>query len=199
MPLRFTCPRCHAVLAAPDAATGRHGVCPRCQSTIEAPGQDEPTAPVAPAAPVPICPHCGKAYDAPVQLRRAPRVRRLWPAVVGAALVLGAVFLLSGFLGGLHHGEPAAGVDGKHLDIEAHGGRDGFGHRVRDVVELEVEKDRTAGGADAADDVRAGAGEEFLADLERAHDGRELFGELKGLFHGGNIQGNDDWILHRGD
>ena len=77
-------------------------MCPRCQSTIEAPGQDEPTAPVAPAAPVPICPHCGKAYDAPVQLRRAPRVRRLWPAVVGAALVLGAVFLLSGFLGGLH-------------------------------------------------------------------------------------------------
>jgi hypothetical protein len=99
MSLKFTCPRCHAVLAAPDAAAGKHGVCPRCQSTIEAPDTDAPP-PEAPAPRAPVCPHCGKAYDAPVRPPREPRVRRLWPAVVGAAIVLSAIFLISALLGG---------------------------------------------------------------------------------------------------
>ena len=44
-----------------------------------------------------------------------------------------------------------------------------FGHRSRDVVELEIEEDFAALLANHAHDRRPGVEEELLADLEEAH------------------------------
>src|SRR5581483_10012434 len=101
-----------------------------------------------------------------------------------------------GILGGAHHFRAAAGVDGEHLHVEADGGGDGLGDGVGDVVELEVEEDGGAGGADAADDVGTRAGEKFAADLEGAYSRRQLGGELQRGFRLRNIQRDNDRILH---
>ena len=58
--------------------------------------------------------------------------RRMTPGLRGG--------LLRGFLGRSQHGAPTAGVDGQHLHIQSHGGGHGFGHGVRDIVILEIEK-----------------------------------------------------------
>ena len=79
-------------------------------------------------------------------------------------------------------------MDGQHLHVEFHGGLDGLGDGVGYVMELEVEEHGGPGGTDAADDVRPGADEQFLADLEGADGRRDLPGKLEGGFGIGNLR-----------
>jgi hypothetical protein len=116
----------------------------------------------------------------------------------GRAVEFGGGFL-GGPFGGAHHFGTAAGVDGKHLDIELNGGSDSFGDGVGDVVKFQVEKDIQAESAHLPDNIGTAGGEEFAADLDGAEGGGELTGESEALIGGGNIQCEDDRITHWGN
>ena len=60
-------------------------------------------------------------------------------------------------------------MHGEHADAERRGARDGPLDGLRDVVELEVEKDRTPGLGAERDGLGPRADEELEADLEHAH------------------------------
>src|SRR5262249_17370112 len=72
--------------------------------------------------------------------------------------------IASGLEGGLfgsllscaHHVRTPSGMNGEHLHVEPDGGGDSLRNGVWNVVELEVEEDRTRERADLADDVRTG-------------------------------------------
>src|SRR6266571_8175531 len=59
-----------------------------------------------------------------------------------------------------------------------------------------VEENRRAGGPNASHHGRPGADEQFLADLERAHNRRELFHQSERHIRLRDIQRNDQWIVH---
>ena len=106
--------------------------------------------------------------------------------------------LVGGVLGGGEHLGAARGVDGGHLYAKVGGGDDGLGHGVGDVVELQVEKHFRAGRAEFTDDVRPAADKQLLADLERADKGGEFLGEFQGLLRAGQVERDDDRIVHGG-
>ena len=67
----------------------------------------------------------------------------------------------------LHHRQAARRVQVEHAHAHPRRLRRRFGHRPRDVVELEIEKYFPALLANHADDRRSGVQEELLADLEK--------------------------------
>src|SRR6266576_2364792 len=85
----------------------------------------------------------------------------------------------------------------KHLDVQFHGGGDGLGNRVRDVMKFQIEKYRGAGASNEADNVGAGAGEKLAADFEPAHERRDLLDQVQRQFSRGHIQRGNDWVSHR--
>ena len=89
-------------------------------------------------------------------------------------------------------------MDSDHLHIKPGGRGHGLGDGVGDVMKFQVQEDQRARGPDLFDDVRPGAGEEFVADLESAADRRELVHEFQGGLGGRGIQGDKNWISHGG-
>ena len=104
--------------------------------------------------------------------------------------------LLRGPLRGAHHLAASTRVDRQHLHVELHRCRHCFGDGAGNIVKFQVEENGRAGGPNASHDVRPGADEQFLADLERAHNWRELFHQFERHFRLRDIQRNDNWIVH---
>jgi len=103
----------------------------------------------------------------------------------------------SGFDGGFEHLAAARGVDVEHGDAEVGGFGDGGGDGVGDVVELQVQKDFTAGGDEIADDLRAFGGEQLLAyfvEIGRFANGVNDLASLRG---GGEVERHDEPIPDR--
>src|SRR3990172_3555373 len=89
--------------------------------------------------------------------------------------------------GGVHRGE---------LDSPRRGGADGPGHRVRDVVELQIEEDVRPRLANLPDKFGPAAGEELHPHLEHPHLPGEGLHDSKGGIRGIGVQRDDDPILH---
>lgn len=112
----------------------------------------------------------------------------------------GLVEALSGFARGrlrrLEHRAATAGVHGEHLHVEVNGGGDRLGDGIRDVVEFQIKEDGGAERANSPHNIRACGCEEFLADLEGPYGGAQPMGERQGSVCGGDIESDDDRIVH---
>ena len=76
-----------------------------------------------------------------------------------------------------HHRASAARVDVHHPHAESRRRGDGTGYGVRNVVELQIEKDAVAARDQLFDDRWAVAGEQAAADLESADRAAKPIGE----------------------
>ena len=88
-------------------------------------------------------------------------------------------------------GAPAGRMDVQHPHAEARGRRAGLRDGVRDVVELEVEKDAKAARDHPAHRLGSGDDEHLLADLERAGRRIEPIGERQRVHRIGEIERDD--------
>ena len=98
------------------------------------------------------------------------------------------------FGGRFQHLAAAGGVHGQHADPQLGGRADGRGYGVRDVVELQVEKDLTARGNQLADELRPLGGEELFSNFiggSRFADGLDQLASLGGAR---NIERHDQPI-----
>jgi hypothetical protein len=98
--------------------------------------------------------------------------------------------------GGLEHGRTTEGVEGEHLGSGGGGGADGGGDGVGDVVELEVEEDRAATGAEFADEGVAFGEVELEADLVPAAEAVETVDEVESGGSLGVVEGDDETGVH---
>ena len=97
----------------------------------------------------------------------------------------------------LQHGAPAEAVEGGERHAELCGARDGSGHGVGDVVELQVEEHALAAPDDLAHELGSRGGEGLAAQLEEAHPAREAVHELArgvGLRH---VDSDDESLARR--
>ena len=95
---------------------------------------------------------------------------------------------------------PPRGVDGHHADAQLGGRLDGRGDGVRDVVELEVEKNLPAGGDQVAHNLRPLGREELFPDLVGSCGLADGLYDLAGLGGARNIERHDEpipWLQHR--
>ena len=86
-------------------------------------------------------------------------------------------------------------VDHVHIQVaqHAHGPLDGVGN----VVELQVQENLVAPGLDLPDDGRTLGVEQLHADLHEGLAALELVQKGQGFVFGGEIQCNDDVLVHR--
>jgi len=97
-----------------------------------------------------------------------------------------------GLDGFLHHLPPPEGVEVEHGDPEPDRPLGGLGHRVGDVVELEVEEHPPAEALDAADDLGPEVGEGLLADLVDPDVVAQALDPLQGLANAvPHVEGED--------
>src|SRR5688500_16155084 len=82
-----------------------------------------------------------------------------------------------------------------HPHPERGGGGHRAGHRVRNVVELEIEEDPVPPGGQGADGHRSRGGEELTADLETADAAAQRIGETQRLGAGRNVE-RDQELIH---
>src|SRR5688572_7728455 len=87
-------------------------------------------------------------------------------------------------------------MDGEHLDIQPRRGGYRLGNGVRNVVKLKVKEHRGTRRADAANNFRPGAGEEFAANFEGSDRRSNFLCQCDGFLRRGHIQRNNDWIRH---
>jgi hypothetical protein len=105
----------------------------------------------------------------------------------------GGLFLTGqGFARGTHHGEPAQrmDVDQAHLG-EVRSGGHGAGHRVGNIVKLEIEEDFEAQARDFFDRSRAFRCEELQANLEQARRTAKATRQGAGRPQAVKVQGYD--------
>ncbi len=98
-------------------------------------------------------------------------------------MAVSVCFLCCGFSRAAHHFRPALGVDGEKLGPKRCHRADGARHRVRDVVELEVEEDGQASVCHTFETVRAVCAEKLKPELDAAHAALERFGKRTRLRH----------------
>ena len=79
-----------------------------------------------------------------------------------------------------------------HPNAEIRGRLTGSGHRIRDVVVLEVEKDVEAARLQPLDESRSRPGKQFIAYLQPAQRRIQPGDNALGGFHIGIIEGNND-------
>ena len=82
-------------------------------------------------------------------------------------------------------------MDVEHPDAEARGSRARLRDGIRDVVELEIEKDAKSALDHPSDRLRSGDDEHFLADLERAGARIEPIGERERVHRVRKIERDD--------
>ena len=97
--------------------------------------------------------------------------------------------------GSFQHLAPTGGVDGQHRDAELAGRVYGGGDGVGDVVELQVEKDFTAGSDKVADHLRPLGGEELLANFVGAGGVAYRLDDALGVGGAGNVQRHDEPVF----
>src|SRR2546426_7109230 len=103
---------------------------------------------------------------------------------------------LRGLLGGFNHLPASTDVHREHWNVQPHGGCHCFGDRVRDVMELEIQKHRRAQRPNSPYDLGPRAREQFAAYFETAGNRGKLFGQFECLFGSWHVQSRDDWVAH---
>lgn len=89
------------------------------------------------------------------------------------------------------HGRTSKRMEGDHARAMCCGGADCPGHRVGNIVKLEIEEDGMAAADELFDNGWTGGGEELQADLEPVAMALEAVDEIKGSRRIGRIQGHD--------
>jgi hypothetical protein len=96
-----------------------------------------------------------------------------------------------GIAGGGQHRRSTRGVDSEHVDAESGDRAYGSGHRIGNVVELQIEKDGVAALEERFKDGRAGGGEQLQAYFEPLASALKLVGQSDGGSGVGDIEGHD--------
>ncbi len=86
-------------------------------------------------------------------------------------------------------------MNGEHLHAKASRGFDGSGHRVWNIVQLEIEKNPGACGRNSAHDFRTFPGIKLQPDFEKRDLAAQLLNELKRFRFCRHIQCDDDFQL----
>src|SRR5579875_411739 len=97
------------------------------------------------------------------------------------------------FDGVLHDG--LAAVDGEKFEAGAGDLADGAADGFADIVELHIEEDLLAAGAEFTGEGHTGGGVEFHADFVEANAVAEAFDQGKGFAGGLEIEGDDDGVV----
>ncbi len=100
--------------------------------------------------------------------------------------------------GGMHHGEPAGGMDVEHRHPEARDGAGGAFHGVGNVVEFRIGEDRQPHLHDLPYRIGAERGDEFEADLQPADMGFDGARDFERAGKIGRVEGDKDRVLESG-
>ena len=107
--------------------------------------------------------------------------------------------LLLGLYGPLHHLASAARVKREHANRKPAAGLDGFGHGVRDIVELEIEKHIETEAGDFTHAVRSARGEHLQSHFHPVNRALELAENWRHLARGLGIKDKNQVAGHLRD